>query len=94
MMKRTIALLLVFSLCLGLCACGSQLSEEEAIAIALKEAGKYTRATLSADMALCEKLPGQYRVTLTSAEDLGYVLRITVTLDTKTGEVLEVAMNK
>lgn len=93
-MKKTIALLLVLSLCLSLCACGSRISEDEAIRLALTEAGKYTRAPLSADTALCEKLPGQYRVTVTSAEDLGYVLRITVTLDAGTGEVLEVAMNK
>lgn len=93
-MKKTIALLLIFALCLSLCACGSRISEEEAIAIALKEAGNYTRASLSADMAHCEKLPGQYRVTVTSAENLGYVLRITVTLNAGTGEVVEVAMNK
>ena len=93
-MKKSIALLLVLTICLSLCACGSRISEEEAIRIALKEAGKYTRATLSADMALCEKLPGQYRVTFTSAEELGYVLRITVTLNARTGEVLKVGMNK
>ena len=93
-MKKAIALLLVLSLCLSLWACGSRLSEDEAIKIALVEAGQYTQAALSTEMALCEKLPGQYRVTLTSAENLGYTLRIVVTLDAESGEVLEVAMNK
>ena len=85
-MKRIIAMCLLLTLCLSLCACGQGITEEEAIAIALEEVEGQTGLTLTEDMAVCESIPGGYRVTFQTHE-----LRtpVTITVDAKTGAVTE-----
>lgn len=86
MKKRIVALCLLLTLCMSLCACGQGISEEEAIAIALEEAESQTGLSLTEDMAVCESIPGSYRVTFQSHE-----LRtpVTITVDAKTGAVTQ-----
>ena len=83
-MKRIVALCLILSVCLGLCACGQQISEEEAIAIALEEAESQTGLELTADAATCEKVFGEYRVTIQAD---GMRTPVTYTVDAETGEI-------
>ena len=84
MKKRIVALCLLLTLCMSLCACGQGITEEEAIAIALEEAESQTGLDLTEDMAVCESIPGGYRVTFQSHE-----LRtpVTITVDAETGEI-------
>lgn len=83
-MKRIAALCLILTLCLGLCACGQRISEEEAIAIALEEVEKQSGLELSENAAVCERVLGSYRVTVQT-----YELRtpVEVTVNARTGEV-------
>ena len=55
-MKRIIAMCLLLTLFLSLCACGQRISQEEAIAIALEEVESQTGLDLTVDMADCEKI--------------------------------------
>ena len=91
MKKRIVALCLLLTLCLSLCACGQRLSEEQAIAIALEEAESWSGLDLTEDMSVCEKIPGGYRVTFQAHE-----LRtpVSITVDAKTGEVAEIRTQK
>lgn len=86
MKKRIVALCLLLTLCLSLCACGQRISEAEAIAIALEEVESQTGLDLTADMADCEKIPGSYRVTFLTSE-----LRtpVSITVDAETGAVTQ-----
>ena len=84
MKKRIVALCLLLTLCMSLCACGQRISQEEAIAIALEDVESQTGLDLTVDMADCEKIPGSYRVTFLSSE-----LRtpVSITVDAETGEI-------
>lgn len=83
-MKRIIAMCLLLTLCLSLCACGQRISQEEAIAIALEEVESQTGLDLTEDMAVCEKIPGAYQVTFQAHE-----LRtpVSITVDAETGGI-------
>ena len=84
MKKRIVALCLLLTLCLSLCACGQRISQEEAIAIALEAVEEQTGLDLTVDMADCEKIPGAYQVTFQAHE-----LRtpVSITVDAETGEI-------
>lgn len=84
MKKRIVALCLLLTLCMSLCACGQRISQEEAIAIALEEVESQTGLDLTVDMADCEKIPGSYRVTFLTSE-----LRtpVSITVDAETGGI-------
>lgn len=83
-MKRILALCLILTLLLSLCACGQQISEEEAIAIAIEEVISRTGLELTEDMAVCEKVLGRYRVTVQTYE---LNTPVEVTVNARTGEI-------
>ena len=84
MKKRIVALCLLLTLCLSLCACGQRISQEEAIAIALEEVESQTGLELTADAATCEKSFGEYRITIYAD---GMRTPVSITVDAETGGI-------